>query len=221
MTKNGYSIARLVRDSVQIDVTLQDAIYRDIANLSAVAREILPFIQKGVGHKVSQESIISALKRMRKSGNPLSNSIRQVIARSSVSVRTDVAKFVVDRSRDTLEAVLRAISSYPEAFIHMAESTSGITAIVDEKFLDNIMAKLKGLRLLERKGSLASITIHSPKEIIDTPGCILTIYSQVSRSGINIQDTTSSYTDTIIVVDMKDSGRAFESLTELISLCRS
>ncbi|MDG6929400.1 MAG: hypothetical protein JRN29_05085, partial [Nitrososphaerota archaeon] len=166
-------------------------------------------------------SVVSALTRLRRSGTPLSMSIARVMAQSSVAVRTDVAKFVVYRSRETLEAVLKAISSYPEAFIHIAEGTSMITSIVDEKYLDRITSRLEGGRPLEKKTSLATITIHSPKEIIDTPGCVFTIYSRLSRSGINIQDTTSSYTDTIIVVGLEDSGKAFEAVTDLISVCRS
>jgi len=32
-----------------------------------------------------------------------------------------------------------------------------------------------------------------------------------------VEDTVSCYTDTILVVSMKDASRAFEALTELVS----
>lgn len=214
------AIAAAVRNIVEADVTVQDALYRGIANLSAVARTVKPILEKRTNKKVKDESIISALKRLRGQGKSLSSAIRSIIALSSVSVRTDVSKIVLDRSRTALNAVLRVISAYPDAFIHLAEGSSAITLIIDEKFVSKIMTGLEGLQLLEKKSSLALITMHSPPAIIETPGCILAVYSQLARSGVNIQDTTSSYTDTIIVVDLADSGRAFESLTNLITVCR-
>ncbi|MDA4120728.1 MAG: hypothetical protein OK413_01290, partial [Thaumarchaeota archaeon] len=56
-----------------------------------------------------------------------------------------------------------------------------------------------------------------PREIITTPGCISSFYNQLSRRRVNVEDTVSCYTDTIMVVDMKDASRAFEAMTELIS----
>jgi len=222
MTKIGHSrsVARLVREMVQVDVTLQDGIYRDVVNLSAAAREIKPLIEERLHRKVDPDSVISAIKRLRRSGQPLSESIKKIMAQSSVSVRTDVAKLVIDRSRQALDTVLRVIANFPDAFIHLSEGTSAITLIIDEKYIDRIISNLKGLQFLERKTSLALIVMHSPPSIIETPGCIFTIYSRLSRSGINIEDTTSSFTDTIILVNLEDSGRAFESLTDLIRICR-
>ncbi|PSN93878.1 hypothetical protein B9Q09_05085, partial [Candidatus Marsarchaeota G2 archaeon ECH_B_SAG-C16] len=48
-------------------------------------------------------------------------------------------------------------------------------------------------------------------------GALLPFYSQLSRRGINIDNTVSCYTDTVIVVKMQDAGRAFEALNELIT----
>jgi predicted amino acid-binding ACT domain protein len=55
-----------------------------------------------------------------------------------------------------------------------------------------------------------------PEEIITTPGCVSAFYNQLSRRRVNVEDTVSCYTDTIMVVDMKDASRAFEALTELV-----
>ena len=70
--------------------------------------------------------------------------------------------------------------------------------------------------MLEEGEEGAAITVHSPKEITTTPGCISAFYNQLWRRQVNVEDTVSCYTDTIMVVDMKDASRAFEALTELI-----
>ena len=65
-----------------------------------------------------------------------------------------------------------------------------------------------------------AIIIHSPEQIIKTPGCAISFYNQLARLYINIEDTVSCYTDTIVLVRMKDAGKAFNVLTELISNAR-
>jgi len=62
--------------------------------------------------------------------------------------------------------------------------------------------------------------VQSPEEIIKTPGCALVFYNQLARRRINIEDTVSCYTDTIIIVKMEDVARAFNALTDLIAESR-
>ncbi len=75
---------------------------------------------------------------------------------------------------------------------------------------------LGSAEFLEEGEGGAAITVHSPEEIQTTPGCISAFYNQLSRRKVNVEDTVSCYTDTIMVVDMKDASRAFEALTELV-----
>jgi aspartokinase len=74
--------------------------------------------------------------------------------------------------------------------------------------------------ILEIEEDLAAIMVHSPEEIIKTPGCAIALYSQLAYRHINIEDTISCYTDTIVLVKMSDVGKAFNALTDLISNSR-
>ncbi|MDH5441447.1 MAG: ACT domain-containing protein, partial [Candidatus Bathyarchaeota archaeon] len=62
--------------------------------------------------------------------------------------------------------------------------------------------------------------VQSSREIVDTPGCIVALYIPISRNRINIEETVSCFTETIIVLKMEDAGRAFNLLTDLISNAR-
>jgi len=48
----------------------------------------------------------------------------------------------------------------------------------------------------------------------------LTFYNAVSRRHINIEETMSCFTDTIIVLSMEDVSKALAALTDLISEAR-
>ncbi|MEM2029425.1 MAG: hypothetical protein QXS05_08625, partial [Candidatus Bathyarchaeia archaeon] len=80
--------------------------------------------------------------------------------------------------------------------------------------------RLEDSEILEEKKDLAAVIIQSPKEIVDTPGCISMFYNAISRRGINIEETISCYTETVIVVKMEDSTRVYSILADLISSAR-
>jgi hypothetical protein len=215
--KKIMSISGQVREEIQFDVYAQDALSRGYANLNALARAIKPRIEAKMGQKVKLSSIVSSLKRLRANHGSASKSINNLIANSVISVRTNVAKVSVERTKDNLKAVSNLISSYYEDFIQLSETYSAITLVFDQKILGRIKEELPSHSVLEEGSDYAAIVIHSPIEFIYTPGALLPFYSQLSRRNINIDNTVSCYTDTIIVVKMQDVGRAFEALTELIT----
>jgi aspartokinase len=74
--------------------------------------------------------------------------------------------------------------------------------------------------ILEIENGLAAIIVQSPEDIIKTPGCAIAFYNQLARRHINVEDTVSCYTDTIVLVKMEQVGKAFNALTDLISNSR-
>jgi len=118
------------------------------------------------------------------------------------------------------KASLNFISYFSGEFFHIIEGTSAITLIFDQKLFEDICSLFPEKEVLDKRQSLAAIILRSPVEIIKTPGCVLAFYSTVSRKHINIEETMSCFTDTIIVVSMKDVSKAFAALTELIAETR-
>lgn len=211
------TISRAVKEIVDGDISIQDSLQYRYGNISGIARLIAPKVETSVNHKVNMETLITSIKRIRDDYKAPPTEISQIIAGSVVNVRTDIAKISVEKTKQSLEKVRRLLSTYQEEFLQIAESLSAITLIIDQKLIENISAPFKGDTILEKEINLAAIIIHSPDAIIKTPGSLTAFYNQVSRRHVNIEDTVSCFTDTIIVVKMKDVGQSFTALTELIS----
>jgi len=218
-SRSGPSLIGAVRNEVNFDFSFQDAIARDYANLSGLARVIRPKVAARMGKKVkdvNEEGIISSLKRIRDDYAPGSSRVASVVANSVVNVRTGISRLSVEKTRKTLQTVSTLLSSYQEDFMQVSESLSSITLIFDQRLHKEVRKALSSVEFLDEGEERAAITVHSPKEIITTTGCISSFYDQLSRKHVNIEDTVSCYTDTMMVVTMKDAGKAFEALTELI-----
>ncbi len=211
------SIMSAVKEEIELDLYLQDALSRNYANLSALARLIKPRVEARVGQKTKLSSVVTSLKRLRIPYLQNGGTVNRLIAQSVITVRTNVAKLSVERTKSNLKAVSTIISTHYEDFIQLSETYSAITLVFDQKILRSVKQEVPSHSVLEEGSDYAAIIIHSPEEFVYTPGALLPFYSQLSRRGINIDNTVSCYTDTVIVVKMQDAGRAFEALNELIT----
>lgn len=214
------SIAQVVRHLIDVDVPLQDSLQRGYANLSAIARFLRPAVERLVRDKVSLDTIVTTLKRLRGTYSTIPFNVAYVIAKSTVNVRTDVARLSLKRSTKILRASRNIVSKYQRGFVQVLEGLSTITLMYNSSLHEKIVSKFPSKDVIYEDANMAAIIVKSPKEISSTPGCIATILQQISRRGINIDEVISCYTDTIIVIKPGDIGRAFESLTELITFCR-
>lgn len=211
------AVSSAVRDEINYDLSVQDALARDYANISALSRMLQPRIEEKLGRKINIESIITALKRLRGSYSAASDEIRSVIGESVVNVRTHVSKVSVEKTRKTLEVVSSLLASHQQDFLQVSESISSITLIFDQKLHKKVRGRLTDGVILEEGNEFAAIIVQSPPQITTTPGCLISFYNQIARRHVNIEDTVSCYTDTILVVKMSEVGKAFTALTDLIT----
>ena len=217
---NQKSITEVVRETVSSDLSFQDSLQRDYCNISALARIIKPHIDLMLSKDTSIESIITALKRSRYDYDVPQKPIASILAASNITVNTDVAKISAKKSKKTIEKVAKAMVRSVGNFISISESIMSITLVFDDLLLQDVKAMFAYDDILEIEDSLAAIIVHSPEDIIKTPGCAIAFYNQLARRHINIEDTVSCYTDTIVLVKMEQVGKAFNALTDLISNSR-
>lgn len=220
LATNQKSITEAVRETISSDLSFQDSLQRDYCNISALARILKPQIDHMLGRDTSIESIITALKRSKHDYNVQQKPIASILAASTITVNTDVAKVSAKKSKKTIEKVAKAMIQSTGNFISISESIMSITLVFDDLLLQDVKGMFAYDDILENENSLAAIIVHSPEEIIKTPGCAIAFYNQLARRHINIEDTVSCYTDTIVLVKMEQVGKAFNALTDLISNSR-
>jgi len=214
------SISKTVQNLIDEDLSLQDALQRDYGNYSAIARMLMPKVKEAVNSDVNLESVITSVKRAKANYTILQGKITRVVAGSVLNIRTDMAKVSVDKTKKNLEKIRKSLASFSGEFLQVIEGNSVVTLISDLNSFNKISSIFTKKDVIDQKQNLATIIIRSPDEIIDTPGCVQAFYNAVSRRHINIEETMSCYTETIIVLAMEDVSKAFAALTDLITEAR-
>ena len=61
------------------------------------------------------------------------------------------------------------------------------------------------------------IVVHSPEELENTPGVVAFLATLLAEQNVNIIEFISCWTETIMVVEKKDSLKAYEILSNMVS----
>ena len=214
------SISKTVQSLIDEDLSLQDALQRDYGNYSAIARMLMPKIKETVNSDVNLESVITSVKRAKANYTILQGKITRVVAGSDLNIRTDMAKVSVEKTKKNLEKIRKTLATFEGDFLQVIEGNTIVTLISDLNSFNKISSIFTKKDVIDQKQNLATVIIRSPDEITFTPGCVQAFYNAVSRRHINIEETMSCYTETIIVLAMENVSKAFTALTDLITEAR-
>ncbi len=219
MTKMELSINKMVKNIVTNDIFLATSLYKGYVNLSAVARDLVPVIEAKLGEKVNIEAVISALKRNREASRRSDSKVFNVLSETSVQLLTSVAKVVIP-VKENEKIFKNVVDIKPTGALYISTGSEFTTLIIENRNLPAVLTMLRR-GIIDKRTDLAVIIIKAPVSLLETAGFLMSLYSKLAFTGINIEETTNSYTDAIIVVKESDAGDAFMSLIELINFAKS
>ena len=219
MTKMELSINKIVKNFVTNDIFLATSLYKGYVNLSAVARDLVPVIETKLGEKVNIEAVISALKRNREASIRSDSKVFNVLSETSVQLLTSVAKVVIP-VKENEKIFKNVVDIKPTGALYISTGSEFTTLIIENRNLPAVLTMLRR-GIIDKRTDLAVIIIKAPVSLLETAGFLMSLYSKLAFTGINIEETTNSYTDAIIVVKESDAGDAFMSLIELINFAKS
>jgi hypothetical protein len=190
------SVAQNVRNHLRNKPYLLEALEKGIVNLSELARQI----QKEL--KTDDTSAIKAALRryseeLQKHKQKREEKVLNLLKRSSIAV--------YDRK---------------SVMITGKEVSSKTGMKVD--LLDKFVYLLDRSDLPERVNALVKhdnctmIVVHSPEELEVTPGVVAFLTTLLAEQGVNIVEFVSCWTETIIVIEKKDSLKVYETLSNLV-----
>jgi aspartokinase len=190
------TIAQKVRSHLRNKPYLLEALEKGIVNLSELSRQIQEEL------KIENTSAVKAALRrfseeLQKHRQKREEKVLQVLKRSGIAVYDRKAVMIT-----TKEIVTK----------------SGMK--VD--LLDKYVYLLDRGDLPQRINSLVKhdnctmIVIHSPEELEATPGVVAFLTALLAEQNVNIIEFISCWTETIIVVEKKDSLKTYEILSNLV-----
>ncbi len=208
-------VSEAVRERVLRDPCLIECLRRGIVNLSELARQVVAEVEASTGRRLSFAAAKMALYRLSKSIREGGvERVRSILRRSALVVHDSVT--VATFPGESLPRVLRVAGELAGRvrFIQVTQGFKTATVVVSSEDAEAIISNVG--EPLEVIGGQTAIVIVSPHDIIETPGVIAYVTGYLASNGVNVTQIISCYLDTILVVDSRESTKAYNLLRRIV-----
>jgi hypothetical protein len=191
------TIANNVRSYLRNKPYLLEALEKGIVNLSELSRQIQEEL------KTSNTSAVKAALRrfseeLQRHKQKREEKVLQVLKRSSMAVYDRKSVVITNREIDAKNALKVDLLNKHVYLLDRSELPERISTLVKHE-------------------DCTMIVVHSPEELEATPGVVAFLATLLAEQNVNIIEFISCWTETIMVVEKKDSLKAYEVLSNMVS----
>ncbi len=191
------SVAKQVREAIQMRPSLLDALKMGIVNYSALARMLQGEIGQGSTEAV-KAAVIRIAEELAKERDLQEEEVRSILKESKVRLQDKIAVLISPIKIDV-----------PNLFT--AYLTDSYVYIVDQTILTGQLP-----RQVQIMSNLVALVLLSPDRVETTPGFVAFITQLLGSRDINIIEFISCFTNTVIVLDTRDALKAFSLLQNYV-----
>ncbi len=200
------SIAHVVEEIVKHRPYLSESLAAGIINVSSLARQLQPDVEKALRKEVNVGAIVMALNRLapylqireQVQLNKLLSSMGDIILRSNL------CDYTFKNSSTLLDChieVLKHLVKNDEVFYTLVQGVFETNLVVSDVMEELIEEYFMNEQCLFRQSGLSSVTLKLPKGNSMQPGFYYTIMKELSWEGINLTEVISSTNEFTVVVD--------------------
>lgn len=187
------TVAQKVRNYLKNRPYVLEALEKGIVNLSELSRQIQNELKiKNI------VAIKAALRRfaeeLQKHKHKREEKVLKILRESTITLHDGNSVVVTSKPLETEDKIKVNLGG---KFVYLTNK--------------NNLGKINGV--LQKHEDCVMIVIHSPAELESTPGVVAFLTSLLAEQNINIIEFISCWTDTIIVVERKDSLKTYEILS--------
>lgn len=211
------TISQIIEKLVKQKPFVESALVEGLVNISALARQLKPEIEKALKKEVTEASIIMALKRF---VAHMDISMHRKIEKATkgfgdIIVRSNLCDFTFKLSETLIEKqsiLIKKIGKEKDVFFTISRGVFETTIVISSQYADEVKEIYKEETLIASSTAISSITLRLPKDNIKIPGLYYHIFKQIAWEGISILEAVSTTNELSIILWDKDVDRVFSVL---------
>jgi aspartokinase len=209
-------VSSAVEEIVRTSEFASEGLSNGCLNLSAYAKSILPLVEAKTKKDVTLGSIIAALSRMSSSSSAKNHKpfIPEVEAYNLLT-RSGLAEitYVKTPQNQQLVSKLYADTKFTNSqFFVVTAGLGEISIITTEELADEIKELFAPQQPKLFMKNLASLSMQTADNSIETPNQFYAIIKQLALQRINIVEFVTTYTELSFILDQADLKQAFNLL---------
>lgn len=214
------SISHVVEHIVKHRPYLSESLAAGIINVSSLARQLQPDVEKTLRREVNTGAVVMALNRLapylqvreQVQLNKLLNNMGDIILRSNL------CDYTFKNSPTLLDChieVLKNLVKNDEIFYTLVQGVFETNLVISDTMEELVATCFKDELCLFKQTGLSSVTLKLPKGNSMQPGFYYSIMKELSWEGINLTEVISSTNEFTVVVDNSLIDKTFVVLKNI------
>lgn len=206
------NVTRLTEDYISEHPFVRDCLKKGLINYSSLTRQIC--LDTSLSKQNFDAVLIACRRYYRKikAEATIEKKVLNILRNSKIEVKTKINAIVLEKDIvfSNLLDIEKEAKKIQETF-HIVEGATAVTIITSSELAKKVKHVFRN-KIIKENINLAEVMVKSPKQIETTSGIVSYIYSLLGENSINIIETLSCWTDTILLVEEKDLSRVMELL---------
>ncbi|MCK9423951.1 MAG: aspartate kinase [Bacteroidales bacterium] len=215
------TIAKVVSTIILQKPFLAESLAEGIINISSLAREIKPEIEKLLQKPVQNGAIVMALNRFTPRVDiQRAFRMRKIFSKiGDIMIRTNLSSIcvcnsgtLVDKQRQIINIVIEQKNVFYTFVQGVFESTMVISSII----VDQCIKIIEEETIVDQTHDLSSITLKLPEGSINQPGVYYFILRNIAWENINIIEVISTSHEFTLVVKHQEVDKTFSAINVIL-----
>ncbi len=208
------TVSNIVKDIINRQIFLQEAINQEIVSYNKLARYLKPKIEEELKKEVKTSAIVMALRRQAEKTEKtlVEPKFRYYIG----TIKTDICYIMLEESPTLLtkfQLFYPIIDFRKGGMLNITQGNFEIVIITNKKYKEEILDVLSDEKVLDVVEGLVSISLTYSKEFLFTPGVLYDVVRFLAWENINITSIILTSTEMSIIIDQKNLMRCYKTLS--------
>lgn len=219
------TISQAVEKVVKVKPFVIEALSEGLLNISSLARQIHPTVEKLTGREVKQGAIVMALNRLVPNlDNSNAPSFKDMLGSlGDIIVRSNLTDYTFRNSSTIFEChikLMNEISDCHDVFYTMVRGVFESNLVVGSDLAEIVERHFSSEECTYKHNNLSAITLKLPANNVHAVGFYYQIMKFIAWEGINVKEVVSTTNEFSIIVAEDDVDRAFTILKNLKNSAR-
>lgn len=216
------TVSSFVEHYLKTKPFLLNSLSEGIINLTSLARNMMPEVEKQLGKDIKQGAIVMSLKRLTEELDfKINHRVSKVIKNiGEITVRSSLNDYTYAISETILDKqaeLITKINLRNDVFYTSSRGVNEINIVLSESMNTEIENLFKNEKQIQKLENLSSITVKLPQENVAVPGVYYFIFQRLAWEGIIIYEVISTSNEFTILVSEQQIDTAFKVIKDLKS----
>lgn len=197
---------------------LEEALFRNIINFSALAEELQNPVSEMLRKPVKTGAIMMALRRysppphLRKS-----RQMRSVLNQlGDITVRSNLVDYTFQNSESLIQSHAKVLENFnPKAFYGFSRGIFESNIVVSKSEAEKVLQSFKDEVLIGSQDGLSAISIRLPENNSKISGLYYQIFKRLAWEGIALYEVISTTNEFTVLVENHVVDQAFSAIKSL------